>query len=224
MQDLKKEFWKKWRAAVIGKVPYIVAAYFFYPFIKRTKTREKFFSGKGGWWNRQLWLMLNDDELHRYTVDYDVRKVKDAGIDTSTKWGRFKASWWFNVWRNPAYNYSLTNAPIKPTEYLVPKDGLVKDDLTKNGNYISPLMWAKWAWRNNSGQIDNRGKKVAPEHSIIGDGEVWFHPNNRKDLLYCRKSFAHKHKFLWWTIYEWFQVGAWSDKYDIIYKVKFRKN
>lgn len=63
---------------------------FAYPFIDKEKAREN----KSFWW----WL-LNDDELERYGVDYDVKIVKEKGIPL------WFASYWFNAIRNRAYNW-----------------------------------------------------------------------------------------------------------------------
>lgn len=63
---------------------------FAYPFINKEKARKH----RSFWW-----YMLNDDELERYDVDYDVKMVKRKGIPI------WFASYWFNAIRNRAYNW-----------------------------------------------------------------------------------------------------------------------
>jgi hypothetical protein len=219
---MKNVFWKTYVKALLGRVPYIILGFFFYPFIKRTKTREKYYSGRGGWYNRQLWYMLNDDEIERYGVDWDVKKINEVGINTSTKWGRFIASYWFNAIRNPGYNYALTKKPVNPKGNY----GVVEveiNDLYKNYEKVTPLYWAQWRWVNNMGVESNKGNILAYNSSVVGEGKIWFHPNNRKDLLYCRWSFANRKNIWLWDIYYVFQCGAFSDKYDIKFKWKVIK-
>lgn len=194
----------------------------FYPFIQRTETRERYYSGEGGWWNRQLWYMLNDDELNRYSVDWDPKQVAEKGIDTSTKWGRFKASYWFNALRNPAYNYTLTKKPIDPEgNYDIIEKPI--DLLFRNEEHVSPLYWAIWMYYRKDGTIGNSGEVLALEKSIIGESKVWFHPNNNKELLYLRWSWAKKKKFWKYRIYITFRIGAFSNKYDLFLKWKVFK-
>jgi hypothetical protein len=222
-ENQKKEAKKRWFKAVIGKIPYIICSYFMYPFINRSSVREEYYHGEPGWWTRQLWFMLNDDEIGRYQVDYDVRKVEDKGIDTSTTWGRFKASYWFNVIRNPAYNYSLTYKPIRPTDYS--NQEIEIDNIkTLRGERVHPLLRAEWRWVTQDGRIDNRGVSISNDHSKVGEGLVWYNPNNDKTILDFRYSNAYSIRLLKKNFYITIQYGAWSVKYDLIIKIQKEKD
>lgn len=215
-QQLKKQFWKELILVLINKIPYIVLGWFFYPFINKSKVRSKINSSKYNDYTLGLWYMINDDELTKYDVDYDVSKVGRA----KTKLGHFIKSYLFNAIRNPAYNYSLTFNPIDPKgNYDVVE--VVSNTLKKKGIKINTLSWARWVWVNKFGKLDNKGIHISYDSSIIGKGEFWFNPNNRKDLLYCRKSYAVSYEVLFWTVYESFKIGAFAAKYDIIYKEQF---
>ena len=140
--------------------------------------------------------MLNDDELKRFGVDWDAALVPFTGSNRLT---RFLNSYLFNAIRNPAYNFKQTFAPVDPKgSYEIAE--IIKDSLYKNRQKVSPLTWAT---------IDG---------NVIGEAEVWFHPDNRKDLLYLRKSFVKKY----WFFYVNFQIGAYSDKYDLKIKLKLK--
>jgi len=219
-RQLKKNFWNDLWKALLGKIPYILLGYIIYPFIKRTETRMKYHSKEGGWYNKQLWYMLNDDEIERYGVDFDIKKIEDKGIDTSTRWGRFKASYWFNAIRNPAGNYMFTNAPeINPTSYQIKEIEI--DRITKNEKRISPLLWAFWVL-GKEGKLNNMIGVVNEPVSHIGEGKIWYHPGNIKTLLYCRWSHTRKFNFKWFFIYTEFAIGTNDVKYDIVYKIRFK--
>jgi len=61
----KRAFWKQLFGTLLGKLPYIVLGLFFYPFIQRTKVRDKIASGTYNNYTLRLWYMLNDDELKK---------------------------------------------------------------------------------------------------------------------------------------------------------------
>jgi len=207
----------------ILKLPYIILGLFFYPFINRTKVRNKFYSGKYNWWTLQLWLMLNDDELGKEKnkgFDFDVAKVEEQGIDYSTKWGEFKASYWFNPWRNGGYNYSIYNGPIKTIEYSN-QEVEIDDIVDVNKKQVDPLLRAEWVWINKFGKIDNRGVKISDKKTKLGTGLVWFNPNNDITKLYYRYSKATLFKFLFIKRYVTIQTGHFGNKFDII--IKFQK-
>lgn len=221
--EQKKESVRRLKKAVIGKLPYIILGYIFYPFIQRTKVRQKHYQGKTNWWTQQLWFMLNDDELRRYDVDYDINKVSEKGIDTSTRWGRFKASYWFNALRNPAYNYSRSMKPVK-TESYSNQEVEINEIYIKKGSKdevkVDPLLRAEWRWVRSDGKIDNMGEKLSMEESRVGEGLVWFKPNNNPDILDFRYSKAYRLTFFGRYYYITHQRGDWGDKYDIVYKIQ----
>jgi hypothetical protein len=222
-KEQKKEAKRRWFKAVVGKLPYIITSYFIYPFINRSAVREEYYHGEPGWWTRQLWYMLNDDEIGRYQVDYDINKVREKGIDTTTSWGRFKASYWFNVIRNPAYNYSLTCKPVKPHEY---SNQELEIDNVKNlkGESIHPLLRAEWKWITKEGRIDNVGEEISVKHSKVGEGLVWYNPNNDTSVLDFRYSKAWRKTIMKTPFYITIQYGAWSVKYDLVIKIQKGKN
>lgn len=218
----KEEKWnakKMWFKAIFGKFPYVLLCYVFYPFIQRTKVREKYIWGRGTWWTKQLWYMLNDDEIERYGVDYDTQKVIEKGIDTSTRWGRFKASYWFNAWRNPAYNYSLSHRPVKVTDYSH-QSVEINEIFDYNGKKVDPLDRAEWLWVQKDGKISNMGVRISHEHSKLGKGMVWYYPNQDPSLLYFRYSKAFSKEYFGKMYYVTIQFGAWGNKFDVVIKIQ----
>lgn len=214
IEQQKKVLWKSWRKALLGKLPYIVLGWFFYPFIDRSETREEYVSGEGGWWNRQLWYMLNDDDIQANGDDWSNEKVAEKGIDTSTKWGQFKASYWFNALRNPAYNFSQSHAPENPNgSYDIVEREI--NEIYLNGKKVSPLKWAEYMFINDAGKVDIKGKTLSLKHSKIGETKCWFHPNNNQEILHLRWSWTKQFRFLSWDVYRTVQLGTWTDKYDI---------
>lgn len=220
-KENKKRFWSNWRKALLGKIPYILLGYVFYPFINRERVRDKRKLGVSNWYTEQLWFMMNDDELSRYGVDWDIKKVKEKGIDTTTKWGRFKASYWFNALRNPAYNYSLSNGPIYPKGY--DNKYFEIDDVYYQGKLSDPTEWASWLWWTSEGRLNNAGIKVSLQHSRVGEGKSWFNPNGDSNISYCRYSKAKRYKIFNYFLYLTIQYGAWSKKYDLNFKLGLKK-
>lgn len=212
----KRESKRKYIKAMLGKIPYIVLGYVFYPFIFRTKVRDKYYSGNYNWWTLQLWYMLNDDELKRFDVDWDIDKVREKGINTDTRWGRFKASHWFNASRNPAQNYAFTHGPELSTHYE--NQELEIDEVFENGVRVSPLLRAEWVWMTKDGVLDNMGERIVFEASRLGEGLVWYNPTKTSKQLLFRYSKARYYKLFGKYYYVTVQCGAWHSKYDLIIK------
>jgi len=213
----KKAFWKQLWGTLLGKFPYIVLGWFFYPFIQRTKVRNKIESGIYSNYTRGLWYMLNDDELKRYDVDYDIAKEGRAKTSLGHNWKSYK----FNALRNPAYNFSLTfNPVIKKYDVVdVEYNTLTKySPVTEEREKVSPLYWARWTWIQKDGSLNNKGEIISPENSILGKSKVWFDPHNGEDVRYCRWSKATKYSYLLWDVYYTFRIGAFGSRYDIVLK------
>lgn len=227
-RDQKRVALRNLLTATIGKLPYIILGYIIYPFINRSKVRKKYYSGKYSWYTKQLWYMINDDEWHRYgdvdNIDYDIEKVKEKGIKTDTKWGRFKASYWFNAMRNPAYNKGreLKNYVTKKySNQEVEIDNIYKN---RGETKVNPLLRAEWRWVTKEGLIDNMGERISWKYSRIGEGLVWFNPNNNLDIVDFRYSKAFEKKVFGKSFYITFQCGDWGDKLDIIFKIQKEKD
>jgi hypothetical protein len=225
--EQKKESVRRWRKAVFGKFPYIILGYIFYPFINRSKVREKYYSSDYNWYTLQLWYMINDDEWLKNgpfeNIDYDVSKVWEKGIATGTRWGRFKASYWFNAVRNPAYNRSRTMKPLKTKSYSnqeVEIDEVYIKKGAEDEEKINPLLRAEWRWIRSDGKIDNMGEKLSMDKSRVGEGLVWFNPNNDPDILDFRYSKAYKKTIFGRRYYITHQRGDWGNKYDILFKIQ----
>lgn len=207
----KRRFWIELWSTLLGKFPYIILGWFFYPFIQRTKVREKISSGKYNDYTLGLWYMLNDDELKRFDVDYDVEKEGRAATRLGHNW----KSYLFNAIRNGGYNFSLTFNPV------IKKYDVVEVEynyLTRNGSESGPLTWARWTWIQKDGTFNNKGERVVLEKSTIGKAKVWFDPKNGEDVLFCRWSKATKFSYLFWDVYHTFRIGAFGSRYDIIVK------
>jgi len=207
----KKAFWKQLWGTLLGKFPYIVLGWFFYPFIKRSKVRAKIESGIYSNYTLGLWYMLNDDELKRYDVDYDIGKEGRAKTRLGHNWKSYK----FNALRNPAYNFSLTFNPVIKKYDIVEVE---YNSLTRNSSKSSPLTWARWTWVQKDGTFNNKGEKVILEKSTIGKGKVWFDPHNGEGIMFCRWSKATKYSYLLWDVYHTFRIGAFGSRYDIVIK------
>jgi len=217
MSEKKKQFWKQLWGTLLGKFPYIVLGWIFYPFIQRTKVRQKITSGMYNNYTLGLWYMMNDDELNRYDVDYDVGKIGRA----KTTLGHFWKSYSFNALRNPAYNFSLTFNPVieKYDVEEVEYNTLTKySPVTEEREKTTPLYWARWTWIQKDGSLNNKGEIISPENSIIGKGKAWFDPHNGEDVLYCRWSKATQYSYLFWDVYYTFRIGAFGQRYDIVFK------
>jgi len=213
-QKKKDTFWKNHAKVRKNRMIYRVLGWFIYPFIKRTKVRKKMKEGKNSWWTTRLWYMLNDDELNRYKVDYDVRMVREKkphyNLDTS--WGRFRASYWFNALRNAAYNYIMTHSPVKVIASNYAKLKFAIDNIYQGEKKVNPLLRAEWYIKE--GNIDYKKSKV-------GEGEVWYHPNGNEEISQCRYSKAYIQKILWWNVYITKQKGEFNAgrKYDSIFHI-----
>ena len=213
----KKTFWKQLWGTLIGKLPYIILGWFFYPFIQRTKVRNKIKSGDYNNYTLGLWYMLNDDELKRYDVDYDIGKIGRAKTRLGNNW----KSYLFNAVRNGGYNWSLTFRPVIREYDIVEVEynTLTKYDSAKEERKkTTPLYWARWTWIQKDGTLNNKGETISPENSIIGKGKVWFDPKNGDDVRYCRWSQATKYSYLLWDVYYTFRIGAFGTRYDIVIK------
>ena len=161
--------------------------------------------------------MLNDDELKRYDVDYDIVKEGRAKTRLGHNWKSYK----FNALRNPAYNFSLTfNPVIKKYDIVeVEYNALTKyNPVTEEREKTTPLYWARWTWIQKDGGLNNKGEIISPENSILGKGKVWFDPHNGEDVRYCRWSKATKYSYLLWDVYHTFRIGAFGSRYDIVLK------
>lgn len=204
--EKKAKFWKEHKRVAVNRNVYRVFGYVMYPFIQRSKVREKVYKGNASWYTKQLWYMLNDDEIKRYGVDYDVRMVKEKGIP---KWF---ASYWFNALRNSGYNWLMSNPPYHEpiTSYSDPEYPI--NNIREGLFEIDPLKRAEWVKTN--GEID-LGK------SKIGEGEVWYHPNGDESVSICRYSRAYIMKFLWWNVYRTLKKGEFNGgrKYDTHHKI-----
>jgi len=209
-QEKKDKFWKEHSRVSRIRNIYRVLGYFVYPFIQRTKVREKVYKGNVSWYTKQLWYMLNDDEISRYGVDYDVKMVEERGIP---KW---IASYWFNALRNSGYNWLMSNPPYDKSidsytnkEYTI--DNIVQG-IGDEEERVNPLNRAEWV---------KEGKKIDWEYSKRGEGEVWYHPNGDKSVSLCRYSKAYIKKFLFWDLYITIKKGEMNGgrKYDSHYKL-----
>lgn len=209
--------------SILGKFPYIVLGYFCYPFINRGKVRDKYYASGCNWYTLQLWYMINDDEWIKngpYTdTDYNVAKVKERGIDTSTKWGEFKATYWFNAKRNPASNYMFSRKKVKTTSYDN-QEVEINNIYYLKGGEVNPLDRAEWRWIRKDGVIDNVGDKISWEYSKIGEGLVWFNPNNDPDIVDFRYSNAFRKRVFGKYFFITFQCGDWGQKYDVEFKIR----
>jgi hypothetical protein len=217
MENKKKQFWKDLWGTLLGKFPYIILGWFFYPFIQRTKVREKIKSGKYNDYTLGLWYMLNDDELKRFDVDYDIGKEGRA----KTRLGHNWKSYLFNAIRNGGYNYSLTFNPVieKYDVVEVEHNSLTRyNPVIEEREKTTPLYWARWTWIQKDGSLNNKGETISPENSILGKGKIWFNPHNGEDVLYLRWSKATQYSFLIWDVYHTFRIGAFGTRYDIVLK------
>jgi len=207
----KEDFKKDFKKAVIGRTKYRILGYFLYPFIQRTKVREKYHNGSTSKWTETLWYILNDDELGKSGnkgYDFNLAMAKEKGIPL------WFASYWFNALRNSAYNYVLAHAPevdAKGDYRIVEKE---IDEIYKNGEKVAIQSWAGWKIING---------KVDESQSKIGEGKVWYNPQGNKNYLYMRYSYARKSRFLFWNIYTSHREGDFGEKYDIYKKMHWER-
>jgi hypothetical protein len=203
----KDDFRKELRKAVIGRTKYRILGYFLYPFIQRTKVREKMYSGRGSKWTKTLWYILNDDELGKPEnkgYDFNLPMAKEKGIPL------WFASYWFNAIRNSAYNYVLAHAPKVDAkgDYRIVEKTI--DKIYQYGKKIAPQLWAGWSLQDG---------KVVEKDSKTGIGEVWYNPQGNKDFLYMRYSYTRKRRFLFWNFYITHKEGDFGEKFDIEHKI-----
>lgn len=215
-EEKKKEFWTRHKKVKQIRMIYRILGYVVYPFILRSKVREKVYKGNPSWYTKQLWYMLNDDEIARYGVDYDVKMIKreKPNYNLDTSWGRFKASYWFNADRNAGYNYLMSNPPypFPITSYSKPDYPIDNIVIGVSVIKVDPLDRAEWV---------KKGKDIDWAKSKVGEGEVWYHPNGDESISLCRYSKAYVKKVLLWDVYITVKKGEFNGgrKFDTHTKI-----
>lgn len=193
-------------------VPY---AYFFFPLVYSLRNNLRRDLDENGipkkWWQRVLWILLDDEEYKAQGHDYGPKWWRDSKrIKIDNKWQKFKAAYKWGVIRNPAWNQYYLFKPLEGEKEEI----VTKGELTQGGHRVNILAFAVLKYVDEEGNyMDNKGEYLSLNLSILGHSMVWYKIGGRQ---YWRKSYAGKKWGLWWEL----QLGTNDRRYTIRLKIK----